>query len=99
MNSDIPGRSIEAIQTSANRILATFAAHDNRRDFPKVFSVADLSDLFMSIFAGNDNDFVNRTRAFERTERMRNHRFPGDGRKQFVEPHALAAAGRDNDGG
>jgi hypothetical protein len=53
----------------------------------------------MSIFARNDDHFVNRTGALERMERMRNHRFPGHGRKQFVKPHALAAAGRDNDGG
>jgi hypothetical protein len=53
----------------------------------------------MSIFARNDDDFVNGTGALERMERMCNHRFPGDGRKQFVEPHALAAAGRNNDGG
>jgi hypothetical protein len=61
--------------------------------------VADLSDLVMSIFPRDDDDFANRTGALERTERMRNDWFPGDCRKQFVESHALAAAGRDNDGG
>ena len=44
-------------------------------DFFEVFSVADLSDLVMPIFARNDDDFVNRNGALERMERMRNHRY------------------------
>jgi hypothetical protein len=99
MHSNVFGAGIEAIETSANRILTTFAARGNRTNFFEASSAADLSDLVMLIFARNDDDFVNGSGALERMERMRNHRFPGHDRKQFVEPHALAAAGRDNDGG
>ena len=52
----------------------------------------------MSPFTRHDYDFVYRSRALERADRVGDHWFARDYGKQFIEPHALAAAAGYDDG-
>ena len=52
----------------------------------------------MSIFARDDDDFGYRTGPLKCFDRVCDHRFAVQRREKFIEPHAAAAAGRDDDG-
>jgi hypothetical protein len=87
-----------AIQASPNGILPTFTAADNRPDFVEPGVATDFSDFIMSFFTRHDYDFAYRSRALERADCVSDHRFTCDYGKQFIEPHALAAAAGYDDG-
>ena len=98
MHSNIFCVGAQARQTSAHGILPMFAANNDGSDLLKASITRNLSDFGMSIYAGDDDDFADRTGLLERADGMRDHRRAGDICKQFVKPHAPTAACGDDDG-
>jgi hypothetical protein len=98
VHGDVFRVAIDAIQSSPNGILSTFAAGDNRADFFEPCTRSDFSDSIMPLFTRHDYDFAYGNRALKRADRVSDHRFAGDWGKQFIEPHALAAAAGYDDG-
>ena len=98
VDRDIASIRAEVFQTSADGILSSLAASDNRSHFFEIFMAAHLSDFIMSIFASNDNDLGDGIGLLERVDRVRNDRPARDYREQFVKAHAPAASRRDDNG-
>jgi hypothetical protein len=51
----------------------------------------------MPLFTPHDYDFAYGSRELKRADCVSDHRFARDDGKQFIEPHALAAAAGYND--
>src|SRR5712672_4392148 len=97
VHGDIFRVVIDAIQASPDGILATFTAGDNRQDFFEPPVSTDFSDFIMPVFRRHDYDFAYGSCVLERADWVSDHWFARDHSKQFVEPHALAAAtGHEN---
>ena len=86
------------IQTGAHGILPAFATRNDRPDLPKIFLANDPFDFAMSICAGDDDDPMDALGILKCANRVRNDRCARYRRKQFVEAHAAAVTGRDEDG-
>jgi hypothetical protein len=95
VNSDVFRTRLKMIQPGANRILTMFATGNDRSNFFEIFVTHDCFDLIESIFACNDNDPANATRALKCTYGMRDDWPAGDRRRQFVETHAATVTGGD----
>src|SRR6476469_2107368 len=98
MNSHIFRVAIDPTQASPNIILPTFAAGNNRADFFESCTGSDFSDFIVPLFTRHNYDFANGYSTFKRTDCVSDHWFARDRGKQFIEPHALAAAAGDDDG-
>src|SRR6478735_2108370 len=98
VHGDIFRVAIDATQASPNGILSTFAAGDNRVNLFESCTRSDFFDFIMPLFTRHDYDFANGSRALKRADCVGDHRFARDYGKQFIEPHALAAAASYNDG-
>jgi hypothetical protein len=98
VHGDIFRVAIDSIQASANGILPTFAARDNRPDLSESRAGSDFLEFIMPLFARNNDDFAYGLRAFERADCMSNHGFVSNCDEQFIEAHSLAAAAGYDDG-
>src|SRR5947209_298075 len=85
------------IQAGAHGILPAFATRDDRPNLLKIFFANDLFDFVMSICVGNDDDSIDALGILKCAYRARDDRFPCYYCKQFVEAHAAAVTGRDED--
>jgi len=86
------------IQAGAHGILPAFATRDDRPNLLKIFFANDRFDFVMSICAGDDDDSIDALGILKCAYRVRDDRFPCHYCKQFVEAHAAAVTGRDEDG-
>jgi hypothetical protein len=86
------------VQPGAHGILPTPSARNDRPNFFEIFIANDRFDLIVSIFPGHHNNSIDRPGALKCAYRVHDHRFAGNRRKQFIETHAAAVTGRDNDG-
>jgi len=98
VHSNIFRVAIDPIQASPNGILSTFTAGNNRPDFFEPFVSTDTFDFIMPFFTPHDDDFAYGLRVLERADCVSDHWFARDCSKQLIEPHALAAATRYDDG-
>jgi hypothetical protein len=80
------------IQTSPNGILPKFTARENRADFFEPCVGSDFSNLIMPLFTRDEDDFAHAIGVLKRADCVGDHWFVRDYGKQFIEPHALAAA-------
>ena len=76
-----------------------FAAGNDRPNFLKIPIANACFDLIKSIFPCNNNDLANTVGPLKCVDSMRDDRFAGDRRKQFVETHAATVTGCDDDCG
>ena len=86
------------IQAGAHGILPVFATRDDRPNPLKIFFANDRFDFVMLICARDDDDSIDALGILKCAYRVRDDRFPCDYCKQFVEAHAAAVTGRDEDG-
>ena len=98
VHRDVSYNGFQMIQTSAHGILPALSAWNNRLNLFKIFIANDRFDFIVSIFPGDDDDCVYGAGTLKCADRVRDHRFAGNRRKQFIETHAAAVTGRDNDG-
>ena len=85
------------IQAGAHGILPMFATLNDRPNLLKIFFANDRFDFVMSICVGNDDDSIDALGILKCAYRVRDDRFPCYYCKQFVEAHAAAVTGRDED--
>jgi hypothetical protein len=83
---------MDTIQPSSNGILPTFTAWDNRADFFEPRTGTNFSNFIMPLLTRHDYNFAYRSRPLERADGVSEDWFVRNYRKQFIEPHALAAA-------
>jgi hypothetical protein len=98
VHGDIFCVAIYAIQASPNGILPTFPTTDNCADFFEPSTGNNFCDFVMPLFTCHNDDFAYRSRAVERADCVSDYRLTSNYGKQFVEPHALAAAAGYDDG-
>ena len=87
------------IQASAHGILPVFTTRNDRANLLEILIANYRVDFVVSIFPGDNNDSINRVGALKCAYRVRDDWFAGNRRKQFIETHAAAVTGGDDDGG
>ena len=86
---------IDIVQAGAHGVLTLCAA---RHDFFYFrLRLKEFAQFRQSIVAPDQNNFRDAFRALKSVDGVGNDRFPGERREKFVEPHSLAAAGRNDD--
>jgi hypothetical protein len=98
VHRDVSHNGFQMIQTSAHGILPALSARNNRLNLFEIFIANDRFDFIVSIFPGHHNNSIDRAGALKCAYRVRDNWFAGNRRKQFIETHAAAVTGRDNDG-
>ena len=98
VDSNVPCRWLEMIQSGADGILTMFATGNDRLNFFEIFIADERFDFSVSIFTCNHNDFVDTAGPLKCADGMEDDRSIGDRRKQFVETHAATVTGGDEDG-
>jgi hypothetical protein len=95
VNSHVFRTSLEMIKAGADGILTMFAAGNDRSNFFEILITNDCFDLIKSIFARDNNDLADTVGSLKRVDGMRDDWPAGNRRKQFVETHAAAVTGCD----
>jgi hypothetical protein len=98
VHGDVSSVTLNAIQSSPNRILPTLPTANNGPDFSKSSGGTDFSDFIMRLFTRHNDDFADRNRALKRADCVSDDGFSRNDRKQFIGPHPLAAAAGYDDG-
>src|SRR5262249_4922174 len=97
MHRDIFCERVEMIQTGAYGILPVFATGDDRPNLLKIFIANDRFDFIVSILTSDDDDSIGTFGVLKCAYRVRDDWCARYRRKQFVEAHAAAVTGRDED--
>jgi hypothetical protein len=95
MDGHVPCTGFQLIQACANRILAMFAARNDRTNLLEVFIANNRFDFSMSIFARDHSDFIDTAGTLKCMDGMRDDRSTGDRGKQLVKTHAATVTGGD----
>src|ERR1051325_8361197 len=96
VDRDEIGICADMVETDANGILPLDTAGHNLSHL--CLCSEQLAQLAQTIAASDQNDLVDTVRALERINGVRDQRLAAKRGKQFVEPHALARTGGDDDG-
>ena len=95
VHRDVSCSCVQMFQASAHGILPVFTTRNDRPNLFEIFIANDRFDFIVPVFPGDDDDSIDRAGAFKCAYRVRDDWFAGNRDEQFIEAHALAAAGCD----
>ena len=97
MDTNVFSPWLEMIQAGPNGILAMFATGNDRPNLFEISIANERFDFSVSVFACDDDDFIDTAAKLKCADGMGDDRSIGDRRKQFVETHAATVTGGDED--